>query len=72
MPVAGVLDAYNSCLIQPDPTFSAENNYYKSLRYDAKIPEGQSWIAGKLVAKDGEDVTEMVAKAEKWLLENMF
>ena len=72
MPVAGVLDAYNSCLIQPDPTFSAENNYYKPLRYDAKIPEGQSWISGKLIAKDGEDVTELVAKAEKWLLDNMF
>ena len=72
MPVAAVLDAYNSCHIQPDPTFAAENNYYKTFRYDAKIPEGQSWISGKLIAKDGEDVTELVAKAEKWLMDNTF
>ena len=72
MPVAGVLDAYNSCMIQPDPTFSAENNYYKTFRFDAKIPDGQSWIDGKFVDKNGEDVTETVRMAESWLMENTF
>ena len=72
MPVAGVLDAYNSCQIQPDPTFSAENNYYKTFRLDAGIPAGESWVKGRLIDKEGNDVTEMVQKAEKWLMENTF
>ncbi|MBQ9616688.1 MAG: aldo/keto reductase [Selenomonadaceae bacterium] len=72
MPVAGVLDAYNSCQIQPDPTFSAENNYYKTFRFAAKIPEGESWVKGQLMDKDGNDVTDMVKKAESWLMENTF
>lgn len=72
MPVAAMLDAYNSCQIQPDPTYSTENNYYKTFRLDAKIPAGQSWIEGKLIDRDGNDVTETVRKVEKWLLENTF
>lgn len=72
MPVAGVLDAYNSCMIQPDPTYGAENNYYKTFRFDAKIPDGQSWVNGRLVDKDGNDVTDTVKMAEKWLLDNTF
>ena len=72
MPVAAMLDAYNSCMIQPDPTYSTENNYYKTFRLDAKIPAGQSWISGKLIDKDGNDVTETVRKVEKWLMDNTF
>lgn len=72
MPVAGVLDAYNSCMIQPDPTFSAENNYYKTFRFAAKIPDGQIWIGGELIDKNGVDVTETVRIAERWLMENTF
>lgn len=72
MPVAAMLDAYNSCMIQPDPTYGTENNYYKTLRLSAKIPDGQSWIGGKLIDKDGNDVTETVRKVEKWLLDNTF
>ncbi len=71
-PVADMLDAYNSCQIQPDPTYSTELNYYKTLRFDAKIPDGQSWIEGKLIDKEGNDVTETVRKVEKWLLDYTF
>lgn len=71
-PIAAILDAYNSCLIQADPTYSTENNYYKTFRLDAKIPVGESWIKGKIIDKDGNDITEMVKKAEKWLLDNTF
>lgn len=71
-PVAGILDAYNSCLLQPDPTFSTENNYYKTFRLDAKIAAGESWINGKIIDSDGKDITDIVKKAETWLLENTF
>ena len=42
MPVAGVLESYNSIMIQPNPYFAAENNYYKGVRYQNNI-DG-SWI----------------------------
>mgnify|MGYP002625553996 CR=1 FL=1 len=71
-PIAAILDAYNSCLIQADPTYSTENNYYKTFRLEAKIPAGESWIKGKIIDKDGNDITEIVKKAEKWLLDNTF
>ena len=71
-PVAGILDAYNSCFLQPDPTYGTENNYYKTLRLDAKIPAGQSWLEGKIVDRDGNDITELVKTAEAWLLKNTF
>lgn len=32
VPISGVIRAYNSCLIQPNPSFAAELNYYKSFR----------------------------------------
>ena len=72
MPVAGVLDAYNNCQIQPDPTFSTKNNYYKTFRLDARIPDGESWVRGRLVDKGGNDVTDIVKKAESWLMDNTF
>ena len=72
MPVAGILDAYNSCFLQPDPTFATEHNYYKTFRLDAKIPEGKSWIEGKIIDKDGNDITDLVRKAEDFLLKNSF
>lgn len=72
MPVAGILDAYNSCQIQPDPSYGVENCYYRTFRFAANIPSGQSWIKGKLVDKEGNDITETVKVAEKWLMDNSF
>ncbi len=42
VPVSGIIRAYNSMLIQPDPTFSAELNYYRSFRsaYDRAFETG--------------------------------
>lgn len=41
-PISGVIRAYNSLLIQPNPTFGAELNYYKSFRmgYDRAFETG--------------------------------
>lgn len=70
MPVAGVLETYNSAMIQPNPYFAAEHNYYKGVRYQNKI-DG-SWIDGKIIDKDGNDITEKVKEAEDFLLKNSF
>lgn len=42
VPISGVIRAYNSLLIQPNPTFGAELNYYKSFRsgYDRSFETG--------------------------------
>ena len=42
VPVSGILRAYNSLLIQPNPFFGAELNYYKSFRsgYDRAFETG--------------------------------
>ena len=68
MPVAGLLDAYNSCMIQPDPTFATENNYYDTERYAAGVKG--SWIEGALIDREGNDITETVRDAEAWLIEH--
>ena len=70
MPAAGVLDAYNSCMIQPDPAFSVENNYYATERYANNVGKGKSWIAEKLITKDGDDITDTVKEAESWLMQH--
>lgn len=71
-PVAGILEAYNNCFLQPDPTYATEHNYYKTFRLEAKIPAGESWIKNKIVDKNGNNITEIVKKAETWLLQNSF
>lgn len=42
VPISGIIRAYNSMLIQPDPYFSAELNYYRSFRsvYDCAFETG--------------------------------
>lgn len=70
MPVAGVLDAYNSCSLQKGIYVNCENNYYKSLCYQYGIED--SWIRGQIFGHDGEDITPIVRQAERYLLENSY
>ena len=71
--VTGILEAYNMCQLQPDPGFADDNNYLKNIIAEeahldcfGELPEE------KVILADGTDVTEMVVKAEKWLIENSF
>ncbi|WP_295779377.1 hypothetical protein [uncultured Intestinibacter sp.] len=57
-------------MIQPNPYFAAENNYYKGVRYQNNI-DG-SWISEKIIDKDGKDITDKVREAEDFLLKNSF
>ena len=37
LPADGVLEAYNNCMLQANPQFTAELNYYRNVRYQHKI-----------------------------------
>ncbi len=73
VPISGIIRAYNSMFIQPDPYFSAELNYYKSFRlaYDLAFERGDY---AKETAKIGGafDVTAALKAAVKTQLENSF
>ena len=74
MPVAAVLDAYNSITVQLNSGFviQAENGYYRGLQFLAGRETGKTWIDGRIVDKLGNDVTELVRKAENYLIEHTF
>ncbi|MCM1202040.1 MAG: hypothetical protein NC312_12490 [Bacteroides fragilis] len=72
-PVGAILDAYNICMIQPNPAVIMDNNYLKNkvaeeahLDFLGKMPEE------KVVLSDGTDITEEVKKAERYLIGNSF
>ena len=73
VPISGIIRAYNSMFIQPDPFFSAELNYYKSFRsaYDFSFETGDY---SKETAKIGGafDVTAALKETVKTQLVNSF
>ncbi len=73
VPISGIIRAYNSMFLQPDPYFSAELNYYKSFRsaYDLAFERGDY---SRETAKIGGafDVTTALREAIKTLYENSF
>ena len=73
VPVTAILQAYSICQIQPDPGFSDDNNYVKNaFAEEAKVDFAKGLPAQRIVTAGGEDITETVEKAVKWLTENTF
>ena len=73
VPISGILRAYNSLLIQPNPTFGAELNYYKSFRsaYDRAFEAGD--YAKQTAAIGGAfDVNAALREAIAFETENSF
>ena len=73
VPVTAILEAYNICQLQPDPGFSDDNNYLKN----AIAEETHLDIFGvlpeeKVILANGTDATELIRKAEQWLIEYSF
>lgn len=71
--VTAILEAYNICQLQPNPDFSDDNKYLKNaaaeethLDFFDVLPEE------KVIFADETDATELVRKAEQWLVENSF
>lgn len=73
VPISGIIRAYNSMFIQPDPYFSAELNYYKSFRsaYDPAFEKGDY---SAQTAKIGGvfDVNTALREAVKTQVENSY
>ena len=69
---ATILDTYNSCLLQPVPTFGAEHNYFAAEKAKCGLHKEDLCIPGKAVLTDGTDITELVHEAEKFLNDNSF
>lgn len=73
VPVSGIIRAYNSMLIQPDPTFCAELNYYKSFRsaYDLAFETGD-YAAQTEKIGGAFDVTDAVREAVEYHAKNNY
>lgn len=69
---AAILECYNNCMLQPNPGFAAEHNYFSSEKAKKSLKKEDSCIDGSVVLADGTDVTEMLQKAEKFLNESAF
>lgn len=69
---ATILDTWNSCMLQPVPTFGAEHNYFSSEKAKFGLHKKDRCIPGQAILPDGTDVTELVHKAEDFLNESAF
>ncbi len=69
---AAILDTYNSCMLQPVPTFGAEHNYFSCEKAKYGLHKEDICVPGKVVLEDGTDATELVHQAETFLNENSF
>lgn len=69
---AAILDTYNSCMLQPVPTFGAEHNYFAAEKAKHGLHKDDRCIPGKAILPDGTDVTALVHEAEDFLNEHSF
>ena len=69
---AAVVETWNSCLLQPVPTFAAEQNYFSTEKAKHKIKMDEPCFPEKIMLEDGTDATKLVKEAEKFLTETMF
>ena len=73
VPVTAILQAYSICQIQPDPSFSDDNNYLKNAIAEAEHVDFHRGLEKQIVlTNDGRDITDMVEKAVAWLTEHSF
>ena len=70
--VSAILEAYNSCLIQPNPGFSCDNNYLKGQLAKSRLDIHGELPAQKIILKNGRDITAQAAEAENWLIAHTF
>lgn len=73
VPISGIIRAYNSLLIQPNPYFGAELNYYKSFRlaYDRAFENGDFTAQTKMIG-EAFDVNEALKEALEFQIKNSF
>ena len=69
---AAILETWNHCMIQPVPTFAAEQNYFSTEKAKQGIKMDEPCLPKKVLLADGTDVTELVKGVEKFLTDTMF
>lgn len=69
---AAILDTYNSCILQPDPTFGAEHNYFAAEKAKRGLHKDDRCIPGDVILENGANMTELIHKAEDFLSEHSF
>lgn len=69
---AAILDTYNSCMLQPDPTFGAEHNYFAAEKAKCGLHENDRCIPDTALLPDGTDVTALLHEAEEFLNKHSF
>ena len=69
---AAILEAYNNCMLQPNPGFAAEHNYFSVEKAKHGIKTEENCIPLPAVLSDGTDISDMVKEAEEFLNSNAF
>ena len=69
---AAILEAYNNCMLQPNPGFAAEHNYFSVEKAKHGIKTEENCIPLPAVLSDGTDISDMVKEAEGFLNSNAF
>lgn len=69
---AAILEAYNNCMLQPNPGFAAEHNYFSVEKAKHGIKTEENCIPLPAVLSEGTDISDMVKEAEGFLNSNPF
>lgn len=69
---AAILEAYNNCMLQPNPGFAAEHNYFSVEKAKHGIKTEENCIPLPAVLSEGTDISDMVKEAEEFLNSNAF
>ena len=64
---ADILDTYNACMLQPDPTFGAEGNYFSCQKAKCGLGRDDRCIPGSVFLPDGRDASALIREAEDFL-----
>ena len=68
---AAILEAYNNCMLQPNPGFAAEHNYFSVEKAKHGIKTEENCIPLPAVLSEGTDISDMVKEAEGFLNSNL-
>ena len=71
--ITAILQAYSICQVQPDPSFSDDNNYFKNaLIENSHLNLFEELPKQEVILSDGTNSTELIEKCVNWLKENSF
>ncbi len=70
--VAAILDTYNSAMVQPNPFFSGEMNYFANKMLSLGVTDIHQEFPKETVIFEGRDITGQVEEAWRFLVEHAF